>query len=130
MNSEYIQLSYERGVLQALIRLSKDHFLKGDGDQPPRARVICEELPQTRGEVPQEEVLRVIHKLERMAQARELELSRFTMVKADYNEEEAAAQTSSTSEKAQQNRRQGAQKGRRGRGRNGAGPKPAVHKDG
>lgn len=90
MNSEYTRIARERTIIQALIRLGKEHLLPHDGDEEAKQRVRCEELPSKQEVVPYEDVEDLLSDLGQMAETRKTQLTRFRMVEVTNGKEEAS----------------------------------------
>lgn len=79
MNSEYIELSHEKAVLERLCRFLRDNCI---GENNPE-RIIAENLPMHSGEVPTQAVMQVLRKLSREVSDREDKLQEFRHVKLE-----------------------------------------------
>lgn len=116
MNHDYERLAYEVGVLRTLIQLGKSNLLKMEGDGTPKVEVYCENLSLSKAKAPEESILFVLNKLERMVRSREMELGRFSMVRLDYDEDEKVSQGSGSQAEARTEAGKGKAKDRRGPG--------------
>lgn len=80
---EYVRLAHERGMLVALARHVEAEYLPTDISDTPKSVVVCDNLAREVGEVPRESWAAIVSKLERMAQARSAEMSKYVQVLSD-----------------------------------------------
>lgn len=87
-DAEYKKLAYERTVLLAAAGLVQEHFLPPEGEETPLRSIECEELPRNESTVPEDPIIDVVLKLRRLAQNRELKMSRYSQTIAEQDDEQ------------------------------------------
>ena len=88
MNSNYRKLAHERAILMALVNVAKEKFLPLEGEDSPAVTIECEELPRNESEVPEDAVIDVVMKLQRLALNRESEMTKYKFVAQETNDEQ------------------------------------------
>lgn len=77
---DYIRLSYERGMLSAMVRLIEEEFLPTDTCDTAKTKIFCENLARECSEIPRESWLALVTKFERMIRTRAIDMSRFVQI--------------------------------------------------
>ncbi len=88
-NEKYTSIAHEHATLLAIIRVAKERFLPMEGVDEPAVRIESEHLPRADSEVPEDTVIEVIMRLQRLAVDREGELKKFNFVKTESTYESA-----------------------------------------
>lgn len=89
MNSEYFELAYRRAILCRVVGLLKKDFTTALGNDEASEVIVCEDVIQSYAEVPEEEVVKFIAKLEVEESQLKEELSKFEFVRKAPKAEEA-----------------------------------------
>lgn len=92
MNTKYKELAYERSILLALVRFAKDELLPIEGSETARKTIICEELARSESVVPEDPIIDVVLKLERLVGKREAEMGKFNFVETESIDEQEWAE--------------------------------------
>jgi hypothetical protein len=118
MNSEYKKLAQERTILLALVGLAKEKFLPPEGEDDPEVKLSCEELPLSDSVIPEDPIIDVVLKLQKLAHNRELQMAkyRFVATKEQTYEQEWAEEDQSKSPPAQVGAPAAKGKGKGGKG--------------
>lgn len=105
MNPQYVNLAYEKAILQTLIRICRDDLMPSDVSEEPKQRIICDDLPPAIGTVPEEAVYLVTQKLYRMLSKREAELAKYThTIKEDEDEDDYESEPITTKKATEQDK--------------------------
>ena len=74
------RLAHERAVFLALSRVVQERYLTVEGAEAPVQRIECDDLPRGDCQVPEDAVMDVVMRLDRMAAKRARDLNRFKLV--------------------------------------------------
>lgn len=123
VNSQYKKLAYERAVLQAFVRVAREKFLPAEGEEEAEERVEAGELPRDISIVPEDEIIEMVVRIQRLADMRELEMTRYkhTLTEIDDEQEWNEAKKTPTSPGSKGARPQGG----KGKGQGGGARPPA-----
>jgi hypothetical protein len=129
MNPQYVNLAYERAILETLVRICRDELMPSDVSEEPKQRIIADDLPASINVVPEEAIYQVTQKLYRMLSKREAELARYThTLQVDEEEEDYESEPITTKKAAEANGQESRSQRRRRKKRrtNGTGEAPST----
>lgn len=82
-NDKYESLAYEHATMVAIIRVAREKFLPMEGVDAPEQRIDSEHLPRATSEVPEDSIIDVIVKLQRLADSKQAEMRKFNFVRTE-----------------------------------------------
>jgi hypothetical protein len=85
MGTDYRNSAYERTIVADVQRYLLDKYIQTE--VPPRATLVCEEVFPHESRVPQEALLRVLHKLVKWENRKRAQMDEFRFVHSSENDE-------------------------------------------
>lgn len=86
-DAHYKQLAYERATLLNVVRLARERYLPLEGMDNPEVRIESDDLPRSDCVVPEDAIIDVIVKLDKLADKIEKEMRQYSFTRVENNYE-------------------------------------------